>query len=318
MDQHAAPTTRAPAASPRQLTAVAALLGVAAVWGSTYVVVKSAVSTMPVGDFLTWRFALATVVVFAVRPRAVLRLGAAGVGVGAATGLMLALGYALQTAGLLTTPASVSGFITGTLVVITPLAASVLLRDRVTRSGWAAVGLATVGLALLCLRELSLGAGEAMTLGCAVFFALHIVALSRWASRHDLLGLVVVQMLTVTLASAAVAAPRGLSLPPHGSAWSAVVLTGLAATAIAYFVQTWAQMHLSATRTGIILTTEPVFAGLVGVLVAGESFGARAALGAAILVAAMLLSAVQGGTHGGSRHGRHTALPDRRPQDLQK
>jgi drug/metabolite transporter (DMT)-like permease len=274
-----------------QTASVLALLGVAAIWGSTYVVVKDAVATMPVGDFLTWRFALATLAVLALRPRAILSLSPSGVGAGVVAGLTLAAAYGLQTVGLLTTPATVSGFITGMLVVITPLAAGALLRERVSPACWVAVGMATVGLALLSLRGLSLGTGEALTLGCAVALALHIVALSRFTGSHDLMGLVIVQMVTVTVACAVFAAPGGLAVPSTFSSIRAVVVTGLAATAVAYFVQTWAQRRLSATMTGIVLTTEPVFAGVVGILLAGEHLSGRAGVGAVIVLTAMLLSA---------------------------
>jgi drug/metabolite transporter (DMT)-like permease len=274
-----------------QTASILALLGVAAIWGSTYVVVKDAVATMPVADFLTWRFALATLAVLALRPRAILSLSPSGVGAGVVAGLTLAAAYGLQTVGLLTTPATVSGFITGMLVVITPLVAGALLRERVSPVCWVAVGMATVGLALLSLRGLSLGMGEALTLGCAVALALHIVALSRFTGSHDLMGLVIVQMVTVTVASAVFAAPGGLAVPSTFNSIRAVAVTGLAATAVAYFVQTWAQRRLSATMTGIVLTTEPVFAGVVGILLAGEHLSGRAGVGAVIVLAAMLLSA---------------------------
>jgi drug/metabolite transporter (DMT)-like permease len=136
--------------------AVYGLLGVAAIWGATYVV-KDAVASMPVSDFLTWRFATGTAVVVAVRPRAVFRLGSRDVRAGIMLGLALAAAYLLQTLGLRSTPASVSGFITGLLVVLTPLGAALLYRQLPSGSCWTAVGLATAGLALLSLRGLSSG-----------------------------------------------------------------------------------------------------------------------------------------------------------------
>ena len=116
----------------------AAMVGVAALWGGSYVIVKDAIAAMPMDDFLTWRFLLAAAAVLLVRPRAVRELGRSGVAVGVLTGLTLTGAYAMQTGGLLTTPASVSGFITGLLVVLTPIAAAVLLRERMPRSGWLA------------------------------------------------------------------------------------------------------------------------------------------------------------------------------------
>jgi drug/metabolite transporter (DMT)-like permease len=267
-----------------------ALLGVTAVWGSTFLVVKDAVERMPVTDFLTWRFALAAAAMLVLRPRAVAALGPAGRRAGVLIGLALGTGYLLQTLGLEHTSAGVSGFITGMFVVLAPLGAAVLLGQRPSPAAWASVAVATLGLALLSLHGTALGSGELLTLGCAVAFALHIVALGRWASTYDAFGLAVVQLLTVAALCAAGALPGGLVVPPDAGVWGALALTALAATALAYVVQTWAQAHLSPTRAAVVMTMEPVFAGVFAVAVAGERLGPRQVLGAALVLAAMLLT----------------------------
>ena len=255
-------------------------------------VVKDAVEKMPVTDFLTWRFGLAGLVMLLLRPRSVARLGAVGRRNGVLVGLALGSGYLLQTLGLQHTSAAVSGFITGMFVVLTPIGAAVLLRKPPGRTAWVAVVLATVGLGLLSLHGLSVGTGELLTLGCAAAFALHIVGLGEWAGRHDSFGLAVVQLLTTALMCAVVAVPGGLAVPPDASVWGALALTALAATALAFVVQTWAQAHLAPTRAAVIMTMEPVFSGVFAVLVAGEVLGLRTLAGAALVLGAMLLTEV--------------------------
>lgn len=272
-----------------------ALLGVTAVWGSTFVVVKDAIARMPVADFLTWRFTLAAAAMLALRPRSVTALPARGRRAGLALGVALAAGYGLQTVGLATTSAAVSGFVTGMFVVLTPLLSAVLLRALPPPAAWLAVTVATAGLALLSLRGLSVGTGELLTLGCAVAFALHIVGLGRWAASFDAYGLAVVQLLTVAGLSALVALPGGLAVPPDAGVWAALALTSLAATAVAFVVQTWAQAHLPPTRAAVVMTMEPVFGAVFAVLLAGEHLGARAALGGALVLAAMLLAELGAG-----------------------
>jgi drug/metabolite transporter (DMT)-like permease len=269
-----------------------ALLAVTAVWGSTFIVVKDAVDRMPVTDFLTWRFALAALAMLLIRPRAVAQLGAAGRRAGAVLGLALGAGYLLQTLGLQTTGAAVSGFITGMFVVLTPLGAAVLLKQRPDAVAWVAVVLATVGLGFLSLRGLSVGGGELLTLGCAAAFALHIVGLGRWASSYDVYGLAVVQLLVVAAMCAVVAVPGGLATPPDAGVWGALALTAVLATAVAFVVQTWAQAHLPPTRAAVLMTMEPVFAGLFAVSAGGEHLGLRTLLGAALVLAAMVLTEV--------------------------
>ena len=201
-----------------------------------------------------------------------------------------AAGYLLQTLGLQTTPASVSGFLTGLFVVLTPLGAALLLGTPPGRTAWLAVGLATVGLGLLSLRGLSIGGGELLTLLCAAAFALHIVGLGRWASRYDAYGLAVLQLGTTTVVCALVAVPGGLAVPPDAGVWAALALTSVVATALAFVVQTWAQATLSPTRTAVVMTMEPVFALGFAVLVAGEVLGPRGLVGAGLVLVAMLLT----------------------------
>jgi len=266
---------------------VVALVAVTAVWGSTFVVVKDAIEAMPVLDFLAWRFAIAAVVMVVVRPRAVVALSREGRRHGVLLGAALGAGYLAQTFGLRTADAAVSGFITGMFVVFTPIAAAVLLRRRVGAAAWVAVVLATAGLGLLSLQGLQVGVGEALTLLCAVAFALHIVGLGEWSRRHDAYALAVVQLAVVAAGCLLGALPGGLAMPPGGDVWLALAVTAVLATSVAFVVQTWAQAHLSATRAAVVMTMEPVFAGLFAAA-AGEAFGPRKLTGSALILIAML------------------------------
>lgn len=282
--------------------ALLAMVAVTVVWGSTFLVVQDAVDRMPVTDFLTWRFGLATLAMVVLRPRSVRALPARGLRTGGLLGLALAAGYLLQTLGLQTTPASVSGFLTGLFVVFTPLFGALLLRQRVPAAAWLAVAVATVGLGLISLHGLSIGGGELLTVGCAAAFALHIVGLGRWAASYDAYALAVPQLATTTVLCAAVALPGGLAVPPDAGVWAALALTALLATAVAFVVQTWAQQRLTPTRTAVVMTMEPVFALLFGVGLGGDRIGARGFAGAALVLVAMLLVEV------GPRRGAEGAV----------
>ena len=270
--------------------ATLALVGATAVWGATFVVVQDAVEQMSVLPFLWWRFALATLVLAVLRPRAVLDLSPEKRRHGLLLGLLLGGGYVLQTFGLLHTSATVSGFITGMFVVFTPLIGWLVLGEPIARSVWAAVVLATVGLALISLNGFAMGLGELLTLGCAALFAGQIVGLSRWSTAQDAYGLTVLQLGVVAVLSL-VASPLqgGMELPPSASVWAAIVFLALAATALAFLAQTWAQTHMSAPRAAIVLTLEPVFAGIFGVWIGGDQLTARILAGGLCIVAAMYL-----------------------------
>ena len=283
-------TTTAP---PRRTTdarlATLGLLGVTAAWGSTFFLLKDVVERVPVSDFLAVRFALAAVAVWLIAPRAVAALTPAERRYGIVLGVVYGAAQLLQTVGLQYTSASVSGFVTGMYVVFTPLLGAVLLRARIGRVVWIAVGLATLGLGVLSLQGFAIGGGEALTLASALLYGAHIVGLGVWSSARSAIGLTVVQLLTITVVCGAAAAPGGVVLPQTGGDWFALVYMALVAGALALVVQTWAQAHLAATRAAIIMTMEPVWAGPFAVLLGGERLGPRVVLGGGLVLAAMYL-----------------------------
>jgi len=204
-------------------------------------------------------------------------------------GVALGAGYVTQSFGLLTASPSVSAFITGTFVVFTPVISWVLLRRSVDRNAWLGVALAFVGLAFISLRGWSLGAGELLTLACAVFFAVHIVGLGEWAPGETAYGLAFIQIATVAAVSLVVAALGGFRMPAEFDVWGAVALTAVLATALAFFIQTWAQSLLAPTLAAVVMTMEPVFAGIFGVTLGGDRLTPRVVGGAVCILAAMLL-----------------------------
>jgi drug/metabolite transporter (DMT)-like permease len=265
------------------------LVSVTAVWGSTFFLIHDLVEHVPPADFLAVRFGIAAIVMFVLFRRQTLALTRRELRVGVVLGMLYGVAQVLQTTGLQHTDASVSGFITGTYVVLTPVLGAVLLHDRIGRVTWFAVGLATLGLALLSLQGFSVGIGEALTLLSAILYAGHIVALGRWSTPGAAVGLATVQAGVITVVAAVVAVPDGLTLPADGRQWASLLYMALIAGALALWAQTWAQAHLTATRAAIVMALEPVFAALFAVTLGGESLTSRMLVGGALVVAAMYL-----------------------------
>ena len=279
------------------------LLAVTAVWGSTFFLIKDLLDRIPVADFLAVRFTIAALTLWLIAPKAVAQLSAIARRRAVLLGLVYGAGQLLQTAGLGHTSASVSGFVTGMYVVMTPLFAAALVRARVGASAWAAVVLATGGLALLSLQGFAVGLGESLTLASAALYALHIVALGAWSTPREALGLSIVQLAVITVVCWAGALPGGVELPTTGSDWLSTLYMALVAGAFALVVQTWAQAHMSATRAAIVMTMEPVFAAAFAVGWGGEDLSARMVGGGALVLAAMYLAEL------GPRHGRDAEVP---------
>jgi drug/metabolite transporter (DMT)-like permease len=264
------------------------LVGIAAIWGLTFTMVQDAVEQLPVLDFLGYRFTAAALLVAVIFRRALGRLSREGWRAGLLMGLFLTASYVLQTFGLQHTTASNTGFITGLFVVITPVLAAIFLRQRIGTVGWAAAATSAVGLYLLSGSHGFNARGDGLVLLCAVAVAAHILVTSRYARDHDVGALLAVQLAVCGLLCLAVAAPSGLQAPRGGSVWLALVVTAVFASALGFFVQTYAQQHAPPARTALILASEPAFGGLFGYLLAGDRLSSLAWVGAGLIMAAIL------------------------------
>jgi drug/metabolite transporter (DMT)-like permease len=269
--------------------ALLALVLVAAAWGFAFVWMKDAIARQPYFDFLALRFTIAAVLMFAVRPQLVRHLDGKFLLRGVLLGVALGLGYVTQTIGLEYSTAAITGFFTGLYVVLTPIFAWFLLRERIASKVLLGVILATIGLGLITLNGLGFDAGTISLLACAVLFALHIVGLGRWSPGRDTYALTVVQLATVAVVCWIGARVDGYQGPPDTDVWNAILFCAVFATAIAFFVQTWAQSIMDASRVAIILTTEVVFAAVFAVAVGQEVLSPRTIIGGSLMVVAMLV-----------------------------
>ena len=266
-----------------------ALLGVAAAWGLAFVVMKDAIERQSVNNFLFTRFTLAVVVMVLIRPQVIKKFNKDLLLRGSMAGIFLGFGYIFQTLGLERTGAAITGFITGLYVVLTPLLASFVLKEQISRFVWLCIFIATIGLALLSVQGFSVGFGEMLVLMSAIFFAAHIIALSKWSPGRDVYAMTVVQLTICALMAGIASIPEGYSPPPDTGVWAVVVFTAVFATAMAFIIQTWSQAHISATKVAVILTMEVVFAALFAVIFGGEVLTLQVLLGGSLVLLAMYL-----------------------------
>jgi drug/metabolite transporter (DMT)-like permease len=282
-----------------------ALTLIMAIWGSSFAILRSlmqAGSASPLA-LVSVRMAIASALLLgflAATPggRAQLR-GLRGplLRDGIFVGALLGIAFVLQIEGLSRTTASRSGFLTGTLVVLTPLIEFAFFRRRPSPPALFGVALAFAGMTALSApwsdASHATALGDALTLLCAVANAGQIVALGRVAARHPVLPLLLLQLAT----TGAVAAGFGLFVEPqHLSGaprlWLALVYLALFATLLAFGVQTWAQKTLPPVRIALISSLEPVFAALWAAALIGERLTARELLGGGMIIAGVLIGEV--------------------------
>ena len=255
---------------------------VTAVWGWTFVLVKDALTQYPTLPFLELRFIVAFLLMVALVRRLPTRRE---VRVGVIAGAVLAGGYLAQTVGLTMTSPGNSGLITGLFVVFTPLIDR-LFGTPLHRWTVIAVLVALSGTVMLVGGPSGFGLGDILTVVCAALYALHMVLLSHWSPGLRAAPLAMVQMGTGALIFTG-SGSWSLQVPsPY--VWLAIAVTGVFASALAFYIQTWAQQHLSASRTALILTTEPAWAVAAAVVLAGQRFGLLQAAGAALVLVAIV------------------------------
>src|SRR5437870_9478352 len=125
----------------------AVLIGVTALWGSSFVVVRHALDDAPPLALLFWRFLVAAacaaiLVARRPKPRAAIRDGLV-------LGAILALGMSLQVVGQAETTASKAAFLTGLAVVLTPFVAVLRTRRLPSVENTLGIALASAGFFLL-------------------------------------------------------------------------------------------------------------------------------------------------------------------------
>lgn len=261
-------------------------------WGTTFVVVKDALSHGDPFSFLALRFGVGAAVLSLVARRRL--FSPSHLRRGAVLGLFLFSGFGLQTVGMTDTTPSRSAFITGLYVLLVPLVVLVLFRRVPRMSSLVGVILSAVGLYFLTRADVGSGmeisTGDLLTLGCSVAYAIHIALTERFATKEGVDALVAVQLWVVSLLSALCLLFTEARVEWTPAFLGAVVFCGVFASALALSVQTWAQARTSAVRAVIIYSLEPVFAGGFSVVLGYERLGGREWGGGGLILLGVLVS----------------------------
>jgi drug/metabolite transporter (DMT)-like permease len=211
---------------------------------------------------------------------------------GAAIGVMIFLGYGLQTVGLQTITSSTSAFITALYVPLVPLLQWIVFRKPPRLLTWVGVVLAFAGLMLLAdpgSASFSFGSGEIVTVVSTLPIAAEIILISWFAGKVNLGRVTVVQLLVAGFLGFLTMPAVGEQLPTFSWVWVVSAVALGAASCLIQLTMNWAQKSVSPTRATIIYAAEPVWAAIIG-RIAGERLPPIAILGAAFIVAGALIS----------------------------
>lgn len=272
------------------------LLMVSLIWGLTFVTVKNAIADMAPFTFLAIRFAIAFLFMSLFCFKKLFKFDRRDWFPGLLIGVFLFCGYSFQTFGLQYTTASNAGFITGLSVVMVPLFCGIMNRQMPSPMVLGGAALAGVGMGFLCLNEgYAYNYGDILVLCCAVCYAFHIIFVARYSQDIDVTVLASIQIgvVAVLCCIAAFAFESRIPVSFSRDVWIGLLTTAIPATSLAFFIQTYSQKFTTPMHTAIILSTEPVFAGLFGYLMLGEILGPKGLWGAALVLAGMILSEIR-------------------------
>jgi drug/metabolite transporter (DMT)-like permease len=283
----------------KRLLADLALVVCALIWGATFVVIKGVLADVSVIAYIAVRFGIAAVLMAIIYWRSLRAVTLQTVWAGAQIGFFMFAGYMFQITGLRWTTPSKAAFVTGMYVVFVPVLLGIFGKRRISIWIWAGALSALAGLYFLSVPPEGLGGlnrGDPVVFGCAVMFAFHMIFISRYVERFTVPALSFLQVATSAVLATLlipIAAATGWEQPRI--VWTryvtfAILGTAIGATVICFSLQTWAQKHTSASRAAILLTLEPVFAAVTSVTIGREHIGARMLIGAALILAGILLA----------------------------
>ncbi len=276
----------------RQSKAELFLLLVTLIWGSTFVTTKYVLQDSGPFLYTAIRFLIASAIFAAIYFQKVRSTTRAAFLKGSILGFLLFVGFATQTVGLLYTTASKSAFITGMMVVFTPICQMVIERKIPNAGNLIGVVLVTVGLYFLTSPTGSqFNLGDGLTLICALSFGFYIVYIDIFSQECEPAQLTFVQFITTaTLAGIGFLFFEDFRLQWTARFTAGVLYLALFATVIAIYVQAKYQKDTTPTRSAVIFSVEPVIAAIFAYFLLEEHIGDAGLTGAALIMCGVIVS----------------------------
>lgn len=268
------------------------LLGATLLWGSSFVVLKNTLDTMPTLWILAIRFTGGALLMGAFSIKQLKQLNLGCLKAGALMGVALYLAYTLQTFGLEHTTPGKNAFLTATYCVIVPFLWWAFVKKRPDGYNILAALVCITGMALVSLSGgFSIGLGEALTMCCGFFYALHIIFTSRAVEKYGVGVLTTLQFATAAVLcwiTAPISAPFPESVPT--SSWLSIAYLCIFCTGVCYFLQTTGQKYTSPQTSSILLTLESVFGTIISVIFYHEVLTMRELAGFVLIFIAVIIS----------------------------
>jgi drug/metabolite transporter (DMT)-like permease len=276
----------------RGLLAKSALFGATLIWGISFVVMKNTLDNVPAFYLLAFRFSTAAVILSLVFIKSFSSFNRDYLIKGSILGALLFCAYGFQTIGLESTTPGKNAFLTAVYCVMVPFLYWGYSKRRPNAFNISASIICIIGIGLVSLNEgLTMGIGDALTLVCGLFYAMHIVAVSSFSQGRDIFLLTIIQFASSALLGWLFGLgfdsfPKSIS---EGSLFSLLYLS-VFATAVALLLQNVGQKYTPASTAGIILSLESVFGVLFSIIFYHEALILKTFIGFVLIFIAVIVS----------------------------
>lgn len=270
-----------------------ALFAAALIWGTSFVVLKSALGDVGTMWTLAIRFSLAAALMIIPAIRKLKKMDRRVLKGAVLMGFCLAAAYIVQTYGLVFTSPGKNAFLTSTYCVLVPFMAWGIYKRKPTMFNIIAALLCVTGIGFVALNSGfdEINIGDILTLMCGIFYSLQIIMMEQYIGDTDALSITGVQFLAAALvcwtgALLFEAAPTNVPM----SAWLNILYLSVMCTAACFFLQAWGMRYTPSATAAMLLTLEAVFGALISILFYGEVLTTKVFIGFVLIFVAVIVS----------------------------
>ena len=269
-----------------------ALLLTTLIWGSSFVILKDTLNSIPTLWVLALRFCGAAVILALCCFRRFQKIDRGYLKGGVVMGLCMAAGYVVQTYGLVYTTPGKNAFLTAAYCVMVPFLAWWLNKKKPDAYNIVAAFLCIAGIGFVSLKkDLSINIGDLLTVCCGLFYGLHIIATDKYVEGRDPLLLTVLQFVTsgsVLLCAALISGPLPEKIP--SAAWFDTAYLCVMCSAVCFLLQTVGQKYTPPSAAAVIMTLESVFGTVISVAFYHERLTVGIAVGFILIFVSVIIS----------------------------
>ncbi|MGI5976485.1 MAG: DMT family transporter [Candidatus Limivicinus sp.] len=270
-----------------------ALFGTALIWGTSFVMLKSALNDMGTLWILAVRFSFAAAFFLLIANKKLKNMSPHLVKGSVMMGACLAAAYIVQTYGLVYTTPGKNAFLSAAYCVMVPFLAWAVYKRKPDFQKIAAAVICFAGIGFVSLENgfSNVNIGDILTVCCCVFYALQIVMMEQYIGEGDSVSVSGIEFLSgavICWILALIFEPAPVDVP--ASSWLSIAYMGIVCTGLAFFLQAWGMRYTPSSTASMLMTLEAVFGALFSVILYHENISVKLIIGFILIFAAVLLS----------------------------